>query len=81
MVRKHTSVNDVKRSTTCRMIFLFFLVAFLMTCASDSGIMNVSGDWVSGILFMLNHVNLEIPHDDRIYETENFLVFNIECRV
>jgi hypothetical protein len=66
----------MKRSTLSRKISLLFLGALLMTCANDSGIMNVSGEWVSGIPFILNHVDLEIPHDDRIYETTNFLVFS-----
>lgn len=31
---------------------------------------------MSDIPFILNHVDLEIPHDNRIYETAHFLVFS-----
>ncbi|MBN1779854.1 hypothetical protein JW948_01910 [bacterium] len=36
----------------------------------------VSGTWVSGIPFVINHVDLEVSHDNRIYETDHFLVFS-----
>ena len=58
-------------------IFLCIIsVVWILNCSSEKNLMGVSGDWVSDIPFELNYVNLRIPHDNRIFETDHFLVFS-----
>ena len=51
------------------------LVLLFFTCTAKNPIL-VEGDWVSDIPFIVNHVNLEYGHDNRIFESEHFLVFS-----
>ena len=55
-----------------------FIIVFLFSCTRDLSILNFSAHWTSDIPFILTHVNLELPHDNRIYETDHVLVFSDE---
>lgn len=48
----------------------------LFSCGSDAILNIVDGEWVSDIPFVIGHVNQEIAHDNRIFESDHFLVFS-----
>jgi len=59
----------------CSVLFGVLLGSVLLhNCGKNP--VSVDGDWVSDIPFMLGDINLEIQHDNRIYETEHFLVYS-----
>jgi len=52
------------------------MVFLLLACSSDTVFNIVDGEWVSDIPFVIGHVDQEIAHDNRIFESDHFLVFS-----
>ena len=57
--------------------FTIFIAALLLMGCSEDWITNSSDtEWISDIPFVIQHVGMQIPHDNRILETDHFLVFS-----
>jgi hypothetical protein len=68
-----------KKHKTCSnryFSFIFIITILTLSCSRDNIVDSISGEWVSDIPFVINHVDLEISHDNRIFESTNFLVFS-----
>jgi len=56
--------------------FLVIIFLLMFTECSKNIFQVVPGHWVSDIPFIINHVGLEVVHDNRIYESEHILTFS-----
>ena len=66
------------RKTLYLDVLIVIITLLLLSCDCERLTNSVSGEWVSDIPFIINHVNLELSHDNRIFESSNFLIFSDE---